>query len=208
MYEIFQLISSFTITTISSLGYFGIFLFMLLESAAIPIPSEIIMPFSGFLVFEGRFEFFWVVFWGVLGNLVGSIILYGVGYWGGRKFLEKYGNWVLISHRDLELADKLFSKYGQAIVVLSRMLPAVRTFISFPAGVSRMDFKKFSFYTFVGSVPWIYVLTQAGIIMGENWRTLESYFRKFDFLIGLIAVLFLVWWVRRHLHIRNLGVNP
>lgn len=205
IYQFLELVSSFVIHTIAALGYLGIFLFMLLESAAIPIPSEIIMPFSGFLVFRGELEILWVIFWGAAGNLVGSIILYGLGYWGGRRFLEKYGGWALISSHDLEIADRLFSKYGQIIIFISRMLPAVRTYISFPAGVSRMDFKKFCLYTFAGSVPWAILLTQIGVLLGENWKHIEGYFRKFDFLILFLGVLFFAWWVRRHVRLRRIG---
>ncbi len=175
---------------------------MTLESAAIPIPSEIIMPFSGYLVFGGELKMLWVVFWGAMGNLIGSLILYAVGFYGGRTFLEKYGRWALLSHHDLEIADRLFAKYGQIIILISRVLPAVRTYISFPAGVARMDVKKFCLYTLAGSLPWAYVLAQTGVIMGENWHKLEAYFRRFDILIGIILVLGIVWWVRRHIRLR------
>ncbi len=204
IYQFFELISSFVINVISTTGYFGILLFMTLESAAIPIPSEIIMPFSGFLVFEGEFKLLWVVFWGAVGNLLGSIILYAVGFYGGRRFLEKYGRWVFISYHDIEIADRLFSKYGQMIIFVSRMLPVIRTYISFPAGVARMDFRKFCLYTFAGSLPWAYVLTQAGVIMGKNWTQLEPYFRKFNFIIAIFLAIFIIWWVKRHLGLRKL----
>lgn len=177
---------------------------MTLESAAIPIPSEVIMPFSGFLVFENKLNLFLVVFAGAVGNLFGSIILYVIGFYGGRKFLEKYGRWVLVSYHDLEIADRLFLKYGQIIIFVSRILPAVRTYISFPAGVAKMDFKKFCLYTFAGSVPWTYVLTQAGVIMGRNWEQMEHYFRKLDLLILIILLTLIVWWVKRHLYLRKL----
>lgn len=204
IYHFLELLSSFVIHTIASLGYLGIFLFMLLESAAIPIPSEIIMPFSGFLVFRGELEILWVVLWGAIGNLVGSIILYGIGYHGGRKLLAKYGGWVLISYHDLEIADRLFSRYGQVIIFVSRMLPVVRTYISFPAGVARMNFKKFCLYTFAGAVPWAIVLTQIGVVLGENWKHIEVYFRKFDFLIAVLGIISFMWWVRRHVRLRSM----
>ena len=203
IYQIFEFISSFVINIISITGYLGIAFFMTLESAAIPIPSEIIMPFSGFLVWEEELQMVWVILAGAIGNLIGSIILYWVGFYGGRKFLEKYGRYLLISYHDLELADKLFSKYGQAIIFLSRVLPVVRTYISFPAGVAKMDFKKFCLYTFAGSLPWAWVLTYFGMIMGENWARMETYFRKFDLLIGVFTVLFIIWWVRRHIRLQR-----
>lgn len=204
VFQLFELISSFIINVISSSGYLGILVFMTLESAAIPIPSEVIMPFSGFLVFENKLNLFLVVFAGAVGNLFGSIILYVIGFYGGRKFLEKYGRLVLVSYHDLEIADRLFSKYGQIIIFVSRILPAVRTYISFPAGVAKMDFKKFCLYTFAGSVPWTYVLTWAGVIMGRNWEQMEHYFRKFDLFILIILLTLIVWWVKRHLYLRKL----
>jgi membrane protein DedA with SNARE-associated domain len=184
---------------ISQTGYGGITFLMALESACIPIPSEIIMSFSGFLVFEGRFIFWQVVLWGAIGNLIGSIAAYLVGYYGGRPLIEKYGKYLLISFHDLEKADQWFNKYGQSTVFFSRLLPVIRTFISLPAGISRMDFKKFSFYTLAGSLLWSFVLTYAGVIMGRNWIALEIYFRKFQWVIGGLIVLVIIWWIWRHI---------
>lgn len=195
VYDFFALISSFVISVISSTGYFGIFFLMALESACIPIPSEIIMPFSGFLVFEDKFSFPWVVFWGTIGNLIGSIAAYGVGYYGGRPLLEKYGKFFLISRHDLDLADKWFAKYGNLSIFFSRMLPAVRTFISLPAGIARMSFWRFCLYTFLGSLPWSFFLTYAGLIMGENWHGLEVYFRKFDWAMAVLTIIVLGFFV-------------
>lgn len=191
IYDIFALISSFVINVISTLGYGGIFILMALESALIPIPSEIIMPFSGFLVFEEKFSFLAVVLWGTFGNLVGSIAAYILGYYGGRLLIEKYGKFIFISHHELDLADSWFKKYGGISVFFSRMLPAVRTFISLPAGIARMPFLKFCIYTFLGSLPWSFVLTYAGVVSGGNWYILGPYFRKFDWAIGILGVLLL-----------------
>jgi membrane protein DedA with SNARE-associated domain len=192
-------LSSLVINTISTTGYFGVFILMALESACIPIPSEVILPFSGFLVWEGRFVLWQVVLWGALGNLFGSIVAYAVGYFGGRRAIEKYGKYILISGHDLDLADNWFKKYGQATVFFSRLLPVVRTFISLSAGIARMDFKKFCFYTFAGCLPWSWLLAYFGVVMGENWEGLKVYFHKFDLIIGVIIILGIVWWVRRHL---------
>lgn len=196
-------LSSIIISVISSTGYFGIFLLMALESACIPIPSEVIMPFSGFLVWGGRFELLPVVLWGALGNLAGSIAAYAVGAWGGRRLIAKYGKYLLISCSDLDLADRWFAKYGQAAVFFSRLLPVVRTFISLPAGIARMDFKKFCIYTLAGSLPWSFFLAYAGMILGENWEGLKVYFHKFDLLIGILLVLGIFWWVKRHFNQKN-----
>ncbi|MBU2219666.1 DedA family protein [Patescibacteria group bacterium] len=191
-------LSSIIINIISAAGYGGVFGLMALESACIPVPSEVIMPFSGFLVWEGRFELWAVVVWGALGNLAGSIIAYWVGAWGGRRLIEKYGKYVFISSHDLTLADSWFARYGQNIVFFSRLLPVVRTFISLPAGIARMPFKKFCVYTLAGCLLWSFVLTYAGLIAGENWDFLKLYFHKFDLAIGALLILGAIWWVRRH----------
>ncbi len=191
-------LSSIIISIISTTGYWGVFGLMALESACIPVPSEVIMPFSGFLVWEGRFVLWQVVLWGAIGNLAGSIVAYAVGYFGGRRVVEKYGRYVLISGHDLELADNWFAKYGQVTVFFSRLLPVARTFISLPAGIARMDFKKFCVYTLAGCLPWSFILAYAGLIAGENWDGLKVYFHKFDLAIGILIILGIIWWVGRH----------
>ena len=198
-------LSSIIISVISTTGYLGVFGLMALESACIPVPSEVIMPFSGFLVWEGRFELWPVVLWGALGNLAGSIIAYWVGAWGGRRLVEKYGQYVLISSHDLALADNWFAKYGQFTVFASRLLPVVRTFISLPAGISRMPFKKFCAYTLLGCLLWSFVLAYAGLIAGENWDYLKVYFHKFDAVIGVLIIAGAIWWVRRHFNQKTIN---
>ena len=196
-------LASLVISVISKTGYLGITVLMALESACIPIPSEIIMPFSGFLVFNGEFIFWQVVLWGAIGNLIGSWFAYWVGYAGGRPLIEKYGKYILISKHDLDLADKWFDQYGQSTAFFSRLLPIVRTFISLPAGIAKMDLKKFSFYTFLGSLIWSFILTYAGVILGENWEHLEIYFRKFQWPIAILILAGIIWWVVRHLRDRE-----
>lgn len=191
-------LSSLIIAVIAGSGYLGVFFLMLLESACIPIPSEVTMPFAGFLVWEGRFSLGAVVLAGVLGNLAGSVIAYWFGARGGRQLVVRYGRYLLISGHDLDLADHWFAKYGAASVFFSRLLPVVRTFISLPAGIARMDFKKFCFYTVLGCLPWSFFLAYSGIVLGENWDQLKVYFHKFDLLIGLAVILAAAWWVRRH----------
>lgn len=168
---------------------------MALESALIPIPSEIIMPFSGYLVFLGKFSLWQVIFWGAFGNLIGSIAAYFLGFYGGRPLIEKYGKYILISREEIEWADRWFKKYGSFSIFFSRLLPVVRTFISLPAGISRMPFWKFSLYTFLGSLPWALFLTYVGVVSGENWKNLENYFRKFDWLIIIIIIAAIGWWL-------------
>src|SRR3989338_8372577 len=167
--KIIDILAAVVIATIGFLGYGGIFLLMALESCGVPMPSEVIMPFSGFLVFKGEMNFWAVVFLGTAGNLAGSLLAYEIGRRGGRPLIEKYGKYILISHHDLNLADKLFVKYGQAVVFVGRLLPVVRTYISFPAGIAKMDLKKFALYTSLGALPWCILFTWLGVKMGANW---------------------------------------
>jgi len=200
--RIIEIISAFIIATISTLGYAGVVLLMAIESACIPLPSEIIMPFSGYLVYTGRFNLWLVSLAGAFGCVVGSLAAYWVGMYGGRPLIEKYGRYLLISRHDLDLADRWFARFGEVIVFASRLLPAVRTFIAFPAGVARMNLKRFVIYTFAGSLPWCLGLAYVGQKLGEQWKnnpTLKAVFHRFDFVIGILAVLAVAWWVWRHL---------
>lgn len=191
-------LSRFVIACISKFGYAGIVFTMAVESACIPLPSEIIMPFSGYLVTTGDFTLWGVTLAGAVGNLVGSIAAYYVGMWGGRPFVERYGRYVLVSNRDLDVADRWFHKYGEAAVFFSRMLPVVRTFISLPAGIARMPFGRFCLFTFVGALPWCWLLAYVGVKMGERWADLRQYFHQFDILIGLALAAALAWFVWSH----------
>ena len=203
IYDLLAQVSSFIVNIISTLGYPAITVLMALESACIPIPSEIIMPFSGYLVFAEKFSFLSVIIWGTIGNLIGSIIAYSVGFYGGRPLIEKYGKYILISNHDLNLAEKWFKKYGNISVLFSRMLPVIRTFISLPAGITKMPLGKFVFYTFSGSLPWSFVLTYAGVIMEENWSDVEIYFRKFDWLIAILVISLIGWGISKKLKIKE-----
>ncbi len=199
--KIIGILSAFVVATISTLGYSGIVLLMAIESACIPLPSEIIMPFAGYLVYTGRFNLWAVGVAGAVGCVLGSLVAYWVGMYGGRPLIEKYGRYFLVSHHDLDLADRWFSKYGEIIVFASRLLPVIRTFIAFPAGVARMNLKRFCIYTFAGSLPWCLGLAYVGQILGEQWdknETLKSWFHRFDFVIGIIGVLAVGWWIWRH----------
>ncbi len=196
MYKILALISYFIIATISSMGYLGIILAMALESACIPLPSEVIMPFSGYLVSQGRFSLLGVAVAGALGCSLGSALAYYVGAYGGRPFIERYGRYFLISRHELERADRWFERYGDKATFISRLLPVIRTFISLPAGIARMDFKRFLVYSFLGSLPWTWALAFIGMKLGEHWERVGDVIRKLDFLIvaGLIGlVAFFVW---------------
>src|SRR6476661_3025767 len=152
--KIIEFLSGIIVATISTLGYSGIVLLMAIESACIPLPSEIIMPFSGYLVSTGQMNLWAVAVAGAVGCVLGSLIAYWVGMYGGRPLIERYGRYILLSRHDLDLADRWFAKYGEMIVFVSRLLPAIRTFIASPAGVARMNLTKFIIYTFAGSLPW------------------------------------------------------
>ena len=184
---------------ISQMGYLGIILTMGIESACIPLPSEIIMPFSGYLVFAGRFSLIGVSVAGAFGCVVGSVVAYWVGIWGGRPFIQKYGKYVLISHKDLATADRFFEKYGDWAIFFSRLLPIIRTFISLPAGIARMNFFKFVIYTFLGSLPWCLMLAYVGKVLGANWEGIRVYFHKADIFIGIIVGLGIICFLYRHL---------
>ncbi len=178
---------------------------MAIESACIPLPSEVIMPFSGYLVFSGRFNLWLVGLAGAIGCNVGSAIAYYVGARGGRPLIEKYGKYVLLSHRDLEWADRWFNRYGEATVFFSRLLPIIRTFIAFPAGVVRMNLLRFHIYTFVGSLPWCLLLAYAGMKLGERWTSLRVYFHRLDLVLAVLILVGLIIFLKRHLANRRLG---
>jgi membrane protein DedA with SNARE-associated domain len=187
---------------ISTLGYSGVVLLMAIESACIPLPSEVIMPFAGYLVYQGQFNLWLVGIAGATGCVLGSLVAYWVGMYGGRPFIEKYGRFVLLSKHDLDLADRWFARYGEIIVFASRLLPVIRTFIAFPAGVARMNLTRFVVYTFLGSLPWCIGLAYVGQVLGEQWdknEVLKAWFHRFDFVIGIIGVLAVAWWIWRHI---------
>ena len=198
-----DLLVQLVVAVIGFFGYFGIFFLMLLESSGIPIPSEAIMPFAGFLVASGKLAFWTVVFLGALGNLAGSIIAYYIGLKGGRPLIEKWGKYFLISRHDLDLADRWFKNYGQLTTFFGRLLPIVRTYISFPAGIAKMDFKKFCFYTFIGALHWCTLFTYLGLKMGSNWELIRQRLHNFDLLIAVLIILAVTLYLWRHFKNRN-----
>lgn len=202
--QLFAAVFGLIIGSIAALGYAGVVALMALESAGIPLPSEIIMPFSGYLVLRGDFTLLGAALAGAAGCLLGSLGAYWISAAGGRRLLERYGRYVLISRHDIEIAHRWFARHGDATVFIGRLLPLVRTYISFPAGVARMNVWRFTFYTFVGSLIWTYVLALAGLRLGENWATIRQTFERFDLVIGIAIVIAAVWWVRRHLSVRDL----
>ncbi|MGQ9523840.1 MAG: DedA family protein [Armatimonadota bacterium] len=184
---------------IAGWGYGGIVVLMAIESACIPLPSEVIMPFSGYLVSEGRFGLWQAALAGAVGCGVGSAVAYWVGATGGRAFFERYGRYVLVRRRDLDRADYWFAKYGEAAVFISRLLPVVRTFISLPAGIARMHFGRFMVYSLIGSFPWCYALAYVGLKMGQHWEDVRRYFHGADVVIGILLAVGFAFWLWHHL---------
>ena len=201
-----QVVIPFLNTLYGAVGYAGVFLAMTIESAMIPLPSELILPFAGFLVSDptqlepitGQPWSFWiVVVVATAGNTAGSIIAYAIGAWGGRPFLERYGRYILIRPHEIELADRFFARWGSQTVFIGRLLPIVRTFISFPAGVARMPLGKFILFSTLGALPWSILLAYAGVVLGENWVDIRHALQPFDLAIAvaivLAVLLFLAW---------------
>jgi membrane protein DedA with SNARE-associated domain len=179
-------------------GYGGIVILMAIESACIPLPSELIMPFAGYLAFEGAMKLFWVATAGAIGCNLGSLVAYEIGYYGGRPLVEGYGRWILLGSPELDWADRFFARWGYLAVFFARLLPVIRTFIALPAGIARMPRGRFHLYTFLGSWPWCFALAWFGMKLGQNWRTLGKYFHRFDAVILIVLVGGLVVFVLKH----------
>ena len=201
-----QIVIPFLNGLYGAVGYVGVMLAMTIESAMIPLPSELILPYAGFLVSDlsqiepltrGPWNYWIVVIVATVGNTIGSLIGYAIGAWGGRPFLERYGRYLLIRPHEIELAERFFDRYGAATAFFSRLLPIVRTFISFPAGVARMPLRKFIAYSAAGAFLWSILLVYAGTLLGSNWVKIRETLQPFDLLIaiGVVALVVLfVWW--------------
>jgi membrane protein DedA with SNARE-associated domain len=202
-----EIVIPFLETLYGAVGYLGVMLAMAIESAMIPLPSELILPFAGFLVSDpsqiepitGQPWSFWiVVIVGTIGNTLGSLVAYAIGAYGGRPFLERYGKYLLIRPHEIEIADHFFAKWGSQTVFFSRLLPIVRTFISFPAGVARMDLRKFVVYSTAGAFLWSILLVWAGVQLGDNWVEIRAMLQPFDLAIavGVVALFAAFLWLR------------
>ncbi len=190
-----ELLSDYITQFISSIGYAGVFILMTLESAALPVPSEVVMPFAGYLAYQGVFDLFLITIVGALGCTVGSVISYYVGRKGGRPFIEKYGRYLFIKSSHMELAEIWFNKYGDRAVFFSRLLPVVRTFISLPAGIGKYDIKKLVMFSFIGSLPWCFALAYVGFSLGPLWKNIIGFFNELDILvIAAIIIIVLYYW--------------
>ena len=204
--KIIGVLASFIIAVISATGYLGIALLMGIESACIPLPSEIIMPFSGYLVYAGRFQLLWVATAGAIGCNLGSAVAYWVGAHGGRPLVERFDSYVLLSRRDLDRTTRFFDKYGSITVFLARLLPVVRTFIALPAGIARMPLWRFHIYTFLGSWPWCFVLAYVGMRLGQSWDTdprFKAVFHRFHLGVEVALLAAILWFVWSHWKHRN-----
>ena len=192
--DIINNLANFVIQTISNTGYLGIFALMVAESALIPIPSEIIMPFSGFLASTGKLNPILIILAGSVGNLVGSLIAYVIGIKLGREVILKYGKYVLLKKSHLEWTEAYFKKYGDRSTFVSRLLPAIRTYISLPAGIAKMNLKKFAIYSFAGSLIWSTMLTYVGVTLGEEWTKIRQYTHYIDVAViaGIIIVIIII----------------
>ena len=198
-----------------AVGPLGVTLLMAIESACIPLPSEVIMPFAGYLAFKGQMTFLgiaagsaWGQIWiaglfGAIGCNLGSIPAYELGAWGGRKAVERYGKYIFLNLEHLDQAHRFFEKFGRWAIIIGRMLPVIRTFIALPAGIAKMDRTQFHLYTFLGSLPWCLGLAWVGYKLGERWDTLGVYFHKFDMVIGAVLVAGCAWFVWHHLRARK-----
>lgn len=188
---------------ISEFGYLGITILMAIESACIPVPSEIVMPFAGHLVYMAEqpgydgaeMTLIGISVAGALGCTIGSIVAYMVGKHAGRRVILKYGKYILLSEKHLLLAERWFEKYGEAATFFSRLLPLIRTFISLPAGIAKMNFTRFVILSFVGSLPWTFALGYIGYVLGPDWENIMDVFRKLDLLVVAALVALIAWYI-------------
>ena len=174
---------------VQSGGYIGIFLAMVLESACIPLPSEVIMPFGGFLAWAGHLQLWMVIVMGTLGNIVGSLVAYYVGKLGGRAVITQYGRYIHITGRNLKKAEQWFDRRGEWAVFIGRLLPGIRTFISLPAGIAQMNVVKFTLFSSIGSLPWVAALAYAGYQLGQNWEGIRTYTHPLIYVAVAVVVL-------------------
>jgi membrane protein DedA with SNARE-associated domain len=194
--KILSSIALFCISIISSIGYFGVFLLMTMESMILPVPSELVMPFAGFLISSGQMNFWFVVLAATFGSLVGSLIGYYLGMYGGNRFVMKYGKYFLLNEEHLKTTEKWFSKQGELTIFVGRFIPVVRHFISIPAGIGKMNIKRFVFYSIAGAAIWNFLLTYVGFVLGKNWDEIKYYINYFSWtVLGLIIIagIYFLW---------------
>ena len=191
-------VTSFVLSVISAWGYAGIVVCMTIESACIPLPSEIIMPFSGYLVTTGRFQLWAVALAGAVGNVLGSWIGYWLGSVGGRPLAERLSRWHVVRVEEYDRADRWLKRHGLKVAFWTRLVPIVRTFISFPAGAARVPIARFTMYTFIGSYIWSFVLAWVGAKFGEHWQSIHEVWRGFDIAVLIALLALFLFWLRSH----------
>jgi membrane protein DedA with SNARE-associated domain len=199
--KILAALATFIIGVISATGYAGVCFLMAIESTCVPLPSEIIMPFAGYLVHTGRLSLFWVATAGALGCNLGSAIAWYIGAYGGRRFITRWGRFILLDTHDLARAEHFFAKYGGITVFVARLLPVIRTFIALPAGIAKMPPLRFHLYTFLGSWPWCFALAWAGMRLGQAWDSdprFKAWFHRFHLSVEILLLIAIVWFVWTH----------
>ncbi len=198
LYGLLELLAVFAIDVISKIGYLGVFFLMVMESMVIPIPSELVLPFAGFLISRGDFSFVWVMIASSLGSITGSLISYYMGKYGGNAFVIRYGKYVLLDVEDLKKTERWFEKRGEYTIFISRFIPVVRHLISIPAGIGKMDLKRFCLYTVAGASMWNFILVYAGYLLGEHWDRIKHYSEPVSFTVAAGLVIGFIWFVYRH----------
>ncbi len=201
--DIFAFIGSFALSTISQLGYVGIFFLMMLESMIVPVPSEFVMPFAGFLVAQGSFNWILVVLVSTLGSITGSLIFYYIGKTGGHTLVQRYGKYVLVNLEDIKKTEAWFNKRGDLTIFLARLIPVVRHLISLIAGIGKMNVRKFTIYTILGAALWNGILTYLGVLLGQHWAEVSQYMENLDLIILLLLIIVVLYFVYRHLSRRK-----
>jgi membrane protein DedA with SNARE-associated domain len=198
-------LASFVTDLLMKMGYYGLFFLMAGESAFMPIPSEIVLPFAGFLMFSGKMTFWLAMLVAVAGQLLGSVIVYFIGFHGGRPFVLNYGKYFLLNKKHFERVEMWFNKFGAPAVFFGRLLPVVRTIISFPAGIAKMPFRKFMLYSTLGIVPWTAFLIYIGFKLGDKWRDIIATFDKFQLVVIAGLIVFVIWlvWKARNENNKN-----
>jgi membrane protein DedA with SNARE-associated domain len=186
---------NFIVNFIGTTGYPSIFVLMSLESMVAPVPSEAVMPFAGFLVHSGRFSFTGVIFFSTLGSIFGSFISYYIGYWGGRPVVERFGKYLLLDKKDLDITERFFQKRGDITIFISRFIPLVRHLISIPAGIAKMNILKFIIYTIIGAGLWNAFLTYMGYILKDNWKEIMKYSHVVDIVVLVLMIVFVFYYI-------------
>jgi membrane protein DedA with SNARE-associated domain len=198
-----EFIANFATAFIDKIGYAGVFVLMTMESMVFPVPSEAVMPFAGFLIAEGKLTFAWVIFISTIGSIVGSLVSYFMGAWGGRPFIDKFGRYLLLDRKDLEFTERFFKKHGSVTIFVSRFIPVVRHLISIPAGTGRMPLLPFAIYTVMGAALWNAFLTVVGYYLRQKWSEVMKYSHVIDIVVIILLIGLLGFFVCKHLGRRN-----